>query len=50
MNATIAAPHGIVFVLDPSNRRTIVPTYEPGSVTASNATCVSVATLHVNVG
>lgn len=45
MEATISVPHGIVFVLDPSNRGVVIPAYVDGEVISSNPTCVSVATV-----
>lgn len=44
MNVTIAVPNAIIFVLDPSNKRVLVPDYAPGETIAANSTCVSVAT------
>lgn len=45
MEAIISVPHGIVFVLDPSNREVVIPAYVDGEVISSNPTCVSVATV-----
>jgi hypothetical protein len=45
MDAQISVPHGIVFVLDPANKSTVVPPHDPASATASNETCVSIKTV-----
>ena len=42
--ARLAVPHGIVFVIDPTNLEAIVPDHEPGALVASNHTCISVGT------
>ena len=45
MEATIAVPNAILFVLDPGNKDVSVPEYSPDEATAANATCVSIRTL-----
>ena len=40
----IEVPNGILFIVDPTNNETIIPTYSPDDVAASTDTCVSVAT------
>ncbi len=45
METRISVPDGIIFLLDPSKKSVIVPTYDPESATASNPSCVSVKTL-----
>ncbi len=44
-SVTTTVPNAIVFVLDPHNKHITVPGYEPGRVSASNSSCISVATL-----
>lgn len=41
---TAAIPNAIVFLLDPQRQPITVPPYVPGSVTASNASCISIGT------
>ena len=45
MEATIAVEHARIFILDPCNKNVIAPEYVMGRAIASNATCVSVATI-----
>src|SRR5947209_16273334 len=42
---TIAVPNAILFVQDPTNRGVSIPAWSAGSLVASNATCISVATI-----
>jgi hypothetical protein len=41
---TLAPPHAILFVFDPSNKRVQVPEYVAGELIAVNSTAVSVGT------
>ena len=43
-NARLAVPHGILFLIDPTNVETIVPEHESGVLVASTATCIAVGT------
>ena len=40
----LAVPNGILFVMDPTNLTAVIPEYDPGSLVASNRTCLSVCT------
>ena len=42
--ARLAVPNGILFVMDPTNLEAEIPEYEPGSLVASNHSCISVCT------
>lgn len=41
---TASPPNAILFVLDPTNKDTVVPPYVDGELTAATATCISVGT------
>lgn len=43
-NTSLAVPHGILFLIDPTNVETIVPEHESGVLVASTATCIAVGT------
>ncbi len=40
---TTALPHGILFVLDPTHRKILVPQYDDNAVCSRNPTCISIA-------
>lgn len=42
--ATISPLNAILFVLDPTNKDTVVPPYVDGELTAATGTCISIGT------
>lgn len=42
--AILSPPNAILFVLDPTNNDTIIPSYTDGELTAATNTCISVGT------
>lgn len=45
MKTQASVSNGIVFVLDPKNKTTTVPTYDPAAVVVSSDSCVSIKTI-----
>lgn len=43
-SVTISPPNAILFVLDPTNKKAVVPQYVAGNLTAATESCVSVGT------